>query len=210
MRKILLLCLLSLSFGGYAYAAPIGSTTFDGDLWTLVQINPTTFELTVDTDGSDADNYIKAVAINLGGNSTGGSLASETAPGSWSYVDGGTNSSGCSGAGAAFDCAQRSSGALAYDDGSIYSWTWTILNPHLDPEQDHLKAVYWDSKGTESLADDAFAGLQMSQGIGPFVDPRCTNPSECEPDITEVPEPATLLLIGSGLTFAARRKRAKR
>ena len=32
----------------------------------------------------------------------------------------------------------------------------------------------------------------------------------CDPDITEVPEPATLLLIGSGLTFAARRRRAKR
>jgi hypothetical protein len=201
VRKILLLCLLSLSFGGYAYADTIGSTTFDGDLWTLVQINPTTFELTVDTDGSDAENYIKAVAINLGGNSTGGSLASETAPGSWSYVDGGTNSSGCSGAGAAFDCAQRTSGALAYDDGSIYSWTWTILNPLLDPEQDHVKAVYWDSKGTETLTDDKFAGLQMSQGIDGGDDT----------DITEVPEPATLLLFGTGLAAAARsRKRAKR
>lgn len=37
----------------------------------------------------------------------------------------------------------------------------------------------------------------------------CPNRS-CDPDITEVPEPATLLLLGSGLTFAARRKRAKR
>lgn len=202
MRKIIFLCLLSLAFGGSAQAATIGTTTFDGDVWTLVQINPTTFELTVDTDGSDAENYIYAVAINLGGNSTGGSLASETAPGTWAYVDGGTNSGGCSGSGAAFDCGQWTTGALAYDNGAIYSWTWTILNPALNPLDDHLKAVYWDSKGTESLTDDKFAGLQMSQGIESGGNP---------PDITEVPEPATLLLLGSGLAAVARsRKRAKR
>ena len=200
MRKILFLCLLSLGVGGYAQAAPIGSTTFDGDVWTLVQINPTTFELTVDTDGSDAENYIYAAAINLGGNSTGGSLASATAPGSWSYVDGGTNSGGCSGSGASFDCAQWTSGALAFDNGSIYSWTWTILSPAINPLGDHLKAVYFDSKGTATLTDDKFAGLQMSLDI-----PGGGN------QITEVPEPATLLLFGTGLAAAARsRKRAKR
>ena len=200
VRKILLLCLLSLSFGGYAYADTIGSTTFDGDLWTLVQIDPTTFELTVDTDGSDADNYIQAVAINLGGNSTGGSLFGETAPGNWAYVDGGTNSSGCNGSGAAFDCAQWTSGGLAYDDGSIYSWTWTILNPVFDETKDHLKAVYFDSNGTATLTDDKFAA-QMSQDIT----------GGDNPDVTEVPEPATLLLFGTGLAAAARsRKRANR
>ena len=199
MRKIFLLSLLSLALGGSAQAATIGSTTFDGDLWTLVQINATTFELTVDTDGSDAENYITAVAINLGGNSTGGSLFGETAPGTWAYVDGGTNSSGCSGSGAAFDCAQWGSGALAFDDGSVYSWTWTILNPVFDEDQDHLKAVYFDSKGTETLTDDTFAG-QMSQGI--------TGGGR---DITEVPEPATLFLFGAGLAAVARsRRRAKR
>ena len=200
MRKILLLALLTLSFGGYAQAATIGTTTFDGDVYTLVQLNPTTFELTVDTDGSDAQNYIYAAAINLGGNSTGGSLAGDTAPGTWSYVDGGTNSSGCNGSGAAFDCAQWTSGALAYDDGSIYSWTWTILNPTFDVDKDHVKAVYYDSKGTATLTDDRFA-TQMSQDLTGGDDP----------DVTEVPEPATLLLFGTGLAAAVRsRKRANR
>ena len=200
MRKILLFSLLAISFGGYAQAATIGTTTFDGDVYTLVQINPTTFELTVDTDGSDADNYIYAAAINLGGNSTGGSLAGDTAPGTWTYVDGGTNSSGCNGSGASFDCAQWTSGALAFDDGSIYSWTWTILNPVLDPEKDHVKAVYYDSNGTATLTDDKFA-TQLSQDLT----------DSDNPDVTEVPEPATLLLFGTGLAAAVRsRKRAKR
>ena len=42
------------------------------------------------------------------------------------------------------------------------------------------------------------------------INEQCTNPDGCDPDITQVPEPATLLLLGSGLTYAARRKRAKR
>jgi PEP-CTERM motif len=41
------------------------------------------------------------------------------------------------------------------------------------------------------------------------INEECPNPP-CDPDITEVPEPATLLLIGSGLTFAARWRRARR
>ena len=47
---------------------------------------------------------------------------------------------------------------------------------------------------------------------GRFVEPPpCTvDCGEPDPQAAEVPEPATLLLIGSGLTFAARRKRAKR
>jgi PEP-CTERM motif len=44
------------------------------------------------------------------------------------------------------------------------------------------------------------------------VNPNCPDPSACEPDITEVPEPATLLLMGAGLTVAGkiRSRRKKR
>lgn len=180
-----------------AQASLIGTTVFDGDLYSLEQLTATTFRLTVDTDGSNSQNYLTAVAVSLGGDSTGGSLLSDTAPGNWNYVDGGTNSSGCDGSGAAFDCARWIAGSLAYDNGSIYSWTWQILNPALDASDVHLKSVYYNTQGTSILSDDRFAGLQMSQGVTPTT-------------LTATPEPASVFLLGTGIVAIAAKVRSRR
>ena len=49
-------------------------------------------------------------------------------------------------------------------------------------------------------------------GRGVVIDPNCTDTESCNPDITEVPEPASLLLMGAGLAVAGkiRNRRKKR
>jgi hypothetical protein len=70
----------------------------------------------------------------------------------------------------------------------------------IDPKWAAFELPTGETSGLWSNAPDQGGGLSHANLYG-----RGT-----PQDITEVPEPATLLLLGSGLTLAVRRKRAKR
>lgn len=80
----------------------------------------------------------------------------------------------------------------------------------IDPKWAVFQLPEGETTGLWENAPEQGGGLSHANLYGrgtPVIDDHCTN--DC-PDVTEVPEPATLLLLGSGLSLAVRRRRAKR
>jgi hypothetical protein len=124
--------------------------------------------------------------------------------GAWTVVDGGLAANGCNGGGVTFFCV-NSAGVGAGHGGAGDSDTWVIrldLSAALgDTQKIHFKGHFVNANGQkvgDLISDDFFANTtdQPSCGGGP-----------CTP--TAVPEPASLLLMGSGLTLLAARLRKR-
>lgn len=184
-----------------AYADPIGGlnstcATCQGSLYTLFYSGTAlpdadplheTFRitLTINTNTyTGSGGFIDAAAIKVSSSVVSSSLFDAPGgTGNWNLVPGGINAGGCSGSGGGFDCADWvAAGAgipIGFNSG-ILSWTFdqTINNGSLftNPLTSTIKARYVNSNGNK-------VGALVSENI----------------TLQQVPEPSTLLLLGSGL-----------
>ena len=194
MRKFLLLCLLSVFIGpAYSEAAPIAvdcpGTPGTGDR---------EFTLTTDPLGATCLNYGNG-ANELNANASDVMLAA-----GWTLIDKDQGNSlvdnwfSLTGMGAA-------SGTFTIDPAAWGTWGeiaigFVVGGGQILPKWAVFGLPNGETSGLWADAPENAGGLSHVNLYGKG-EPR---------DIQEVPEPATLLLLGSGLTIAARRKRAKR
>ena len=190
------------------------NTAFD---ITYTVVNPAlnTYDLTVTAnyqpDGAGAMDYVYINAISMwiyGVTYENGTPSVVSGPdgGAWTVAAGGLAANGCNGGGTTFFCL-NSAGAGAGHDGTADPDTWVIRLDLAAPlgatQAIHFKGHFVDANGNkigELISDDFTANLfeEPNCGAGPCV------------AVTAVPEPASLLLMGAGLSLVATRLRRRR
>lgn len=191
-----------LAVPGAAQAGPITFTNFTPQgSWALVNngivgslqsitlyFDPTGYVNT----GSAATDYINSVSVKVSNalGSSGSSLSSTTAAGTWTFQLGGLSNGGCNGSGAGFACAQDGMAALV---NSTMSWTFLLnLNGNAlltGANAASIKAQFMNSPTGSN-------GNILSQNITLQGQP--------------VPEPGTMMLLSTGLLALAAGFRRRR
>ncbi|HEY3196470.1 MAG TPA: PEP-CTERM sorting domain-containing protein [Nitrospirales bacterium] len=179
--------------GEVSYAdtiGPSGCDTCHGASYALtsnfVDLDPSPtvttmdFTLTINTAGVGAGFSLTDAAIKItsGAGFISGALIAPS-PAGFAEVAGGLNNSGCDGSGGGFDCAHSATGAAT--GGTIvftFEETFTQGTLLTGTNAASVKARYVDATG-------GFSGPLTSEGI--------------TIQHTEMPEPASVLLLGSGL-----------
>ncbi len=204
LKKLLFVTSLCLfTFAASAKADTIGPGSCGsclGSSYTLsytTTANPNAFDvfLTVNTTGFTNSNTdsLNAVSLKIVAQSSDITSVSLVAPIPATFsttIAGGLNASGCSGNGGGFFCSESSGNGLQVGHaGNIYTFEWLVtvgapgdLLTGIDAA--HVKALYVNVDGQQN-------GI-TSEDI--TLDPGTT---------PHVPEPSTLLLLGTGLVSAA-------
>jgi hypothetical protein len=115
----------------------------------------------------------------------------------WTLIEGGISSGGCNGEGNGFYCLKSTgSGAARGGAGSTDSWVVFLdLASALGPSQAmSFKVQFTDANGNK---------------VGDLISEEAFATSSAALPLTETPEPATLILVGAGFLFAARRLRRR-
>lgn len=213
--KTLFAALAIVVCSSFAFADTIGPSTGCADStclgasYTLNVINYTGNQLTVDyiIDGTKFTNGtgtivtghtdgIFALALNFSVPVTGVSLLS--APGGiadWNAQTGGQNSSGCDGSGNPFGCAQVTSLGNMPVVGSAetmpYTWRFLLTTDGSALSDEHVKADFYSYAG--SFVNQISLDVPKGGGGGGG----------------SVPEPSTLMMLGTGLLIGGSLLRRK-
>ena len=184
--------------------------------YTVVDDAAHTYDLTITAlyqpagAGAMDYTYINAVSMWIYGvtyENGSPSVISGPDGGTWTVEPGGLAANGCNGGGNTFFCVNSIGGPGAGHSGAGDTDTWVIrldLAAALgDSQLVHFKGHFTDENGNKvgDLISDNFTATPP----GGF-DPSCTS-LVCSP--TAVPEPATLLLMGAGLSLVAVRLRKR-
>ena len=206
-----------------AHAAPLGTiSTSDGLLFSFSNSPSATdldsdglsddllYTLTLDTSGytGASTDYIAWVSPN--GVFHDGITQDSAPDASWTFHDGAANNNdGCNDNLASGKWCSQTASANTVLDGSFYTWTWTV-DPNgafIDPP--HLQAAWFDTDGNKvnAISED-FVATGTGTGPGGVGPGTGTGPGGVGPG-GEIPEPASMLLLGSGLAASALRLRRK-
>src|SRR4029453_14437272 len=146
-------------------------------------------------NGGPATDYIQSVAVKVASSILlTSSLVSTTAPGNWTYHDGGLANGGCDGSGSGFAWADSPDNLALV--GSTYQWIFDIK---VADAGDWLLAA---GAASIKVNYDPANGIIVSKPLRAQPNQDCCN--------HDAPEPQPLVLIGLGLFVLAaiRRRRA--